>query len=292
MASLKVWWVLLRPFAVLGIIPPLLLGFLLAPSHDIQSFILSFVGTTAILFGTHLHNAISDYVRGIDKGETAKAYTSASAILPRGLATLSEVKAATILCYAIGTLIFIYLSVICTPLCLIPLAIGLFCGISYNEFGKYKGLGELDLGLAFGLGCVLAGYVPAAKSISLSPVLVSFIPGSLWDAFYVIDQYQDINFDKRLGIRNLAITLSGYNFPISRYVEFIFFIVLISHLFFILINLLPPSTFTALFAAPLMFLSILTCEAGDYRRGAVYLILTFGLYVMILDLALLWEVIM
>jgi len=289
MASLKVWWVLLRPFAVLGTLPPLLLGFLLSECRDLSSFILSFAGTTAILFATHLHNSLSDYARGIDRGETAKAYTSASSILPLGLASVGEVRDGAITLYTAGSLIFVYLSLTRTPLCLIPLAIGLFCGISYNEFGKYRGLGELDLGLAFGMGCTLAGYIPSACDVSLAPVLVSFIPGALWDAFYCVDQLQDAQFDQRFGIRNLATVLCGYNFPVSRYIEFIFFIVLVSHLFFILIGLLPPSTFLSLTTASLMFLSILTCEARDYRRGAIYLILTFGLYVMILNLALLFS---
>lgn len=40
-----------------------------------------------------------------------------------------------------------------------------------------------------------------------------------------------------------------------------------------------------------MFLSIMTCEAKNYRKGAVYLILTFGLYVLLMDLAVLEVVI-
>ena len=291
MNKLRVHWILLRPFATVGILPPMLLGFALAGANNFINFIVAFIGTTFILYATHYHNSYSDFVRGIDNELSGKSYTKASAILPLGLASVKEVVAAAVLLYVAGLAVFVWLSLHTTVLTMIPCIIGLFCGIAYNTFGKYIGLGEILLALSFGLACTLAGYIPVACRISLKPVLASFIPGVLWTLFYTVDQVQDVHDDIRAGIRNLAIALTGYNFPISRYIEFGFFLVISAHLYFILIHVLPASTFIALITSPLMFLSIMTCEAKNYRKGAVYLILTFGLYVLLMDLAVLEVVI-
>lgn len=287
-SKLKVHWTLLRPFATVGILPPMLLGFSLAGFKDFINFIISFIGVAFILYGTHYHNSVSDYLKGVDtKDVENKAYTSASKILPLGLASVKEVSFFAVLFYLLGVIVF---SLFRNFVCMIPCIIGLLCGVIYNEIGKYKGFGEILLALAFGLACTLAGYVPITGKIDIKPVLVSFIPGVLWSLFYTIDQYQDIENDAKRGIVNLAVVLAGYDFPISRYIEFGFFVVLSAHLYFILIHLIPSSTFIAVITSPLMFLSILTADKYP-NRSALYLILTFGFYVLLIDLAIAWGMI-
>ena len=110
-SRLKVHWILLRPFATAGLIPPMLLGYVMAGANDLITFLLAFIGATLILYGTHYHNSYSDYVRGIDRGVTAKAYTSASAVLPRGWVSVNEVIAGTFILYFLGVLVWVYLAV-------------------------------------------------------------------------------------------------------------------------------------------------------------------------------------
>jgi len=284
-SRLKVHWILLRPFATAGLIPPMLLGYVMAGANDLITFLLAFIGATLILYGTHYHNSYSDYVRGIDRGVTAKAYTSASAVLPRGWVSVNEVIAGTFILYFLGVLVWVYLAVSKTPLAIIPMLIGLGCGILYNEHGKYKGYGELLLALAFGLASTLAGYIPVAGKISIEPVLVALIPGILWSLFYTMDQYQDKDEDAKLGLRNIAITLSDNKFPISRYIEFGFFLVLVIHLFLILVGIIPPLSFISIAVSPLMFLAVLSADVNP-RKSAIYLILTFGFYVLLMDLGI------
>lgn len=286
MNKLKVHWILLRPFATAGLVPPMLLGYALAGANDPLHFIVAFIGATLILYGTHYHNSYSDYVRGIDRGTSGKAYTSASTLLPLGLVSKEEVIAGMTILYLSGIAVWIWLSVNVTYLAVIPMILGLSCGILYNVHGKYKGYGELLLALAFGLAATLAGYIPVAKSISIEPVLAALIPGILWSLFYTMDQYQDKDIDSRVGLRNIAIILSDNQFPMSRYLEFGFFLTLAIHLYLILVGVLAPSTFVSIITVPLMFLSILSADTNP-RKSAAYLILTFGIYVLVMGLAML-----
>jgi len=285
MNKLKVHWILLRPFAAAGVLVSMLLGFLLAGANDITTFIIAFIGSAFILFGVHYHNSLSDFLKGIDRGETAKAYTAASEILPKGYATVMEVLLGTLILYAAGIVVWTWIAITTTPLALIPPLIGMGCGVAYNTFGKYKGLGEVLLALAFGLASTLAGYVPVARTITLTPVLAALIPGILFGLFYTIDQWQDKDRDSKLGIVNIAIILSRRNFPISRYLEFGFFVALIVHLYLILLGILPAMTFLSIAATPLMFLAVLTADT-DPRLSSVYTLLVFGFYVVLMDIGL------
>ena len=262
------------------------MGLGLATPRSLSNFLLACIGAFFILFATHYHNAYSDFRRGIDQGETGKAYTSASTILPRGLVSPREVIVIAVSYYLLGFLFYLWLAVEVSILCIIPALLGITCGISYNTYGKYIGLGEPFLGISFGLATVLAGYVTSTGCIEISPLLVSFIPGLLWALVYTMDQAQDIDTDVPRGIRNLASTLLAVPFPLSRYLEFGVFMVLLSHIFFILVEFITPLTFTAVITIPVMFSAILTAD-GNRRLSAQLLLLSFGLYVTIIDLCLL-----
>lgn len=289
----KVHWILLRPFATAGLIPPMLLGFALADQMTWEALGLlmwAFVGAMFILYGTHYHNSYSDFVKGLDVLDpdlTPKKYTSGSQILPKGLASVREVVAGCILLYGLGLLTWIILAVhVGSIIVLIPGLIGLGCGISYNIWGKYKGYGELHLALSFGLGSTLGGYLPINPVLSWDPFLASVIPAALWSLFYTIDQYQDREEDAMWGLKNLAMKLDEYPFPISRFLQMGYTFTMFYHLILVNIGLFSPLTFISILTIPLMFMSIAEADNNPKKAG-VLTILTFGFYVILMDFAML-----
>ena len=281
----------MRPFAILGLIPPFSLGALMAAhcgSINIVPTALAFIGSTLILYASHYHNSYSDFINGVDTLETtsdSKGYTSASSILPQRLITLEEVKMSAVFLYILSIFAWAYVITSTTILSIIPFAIGLLCAIAYNEGGKYKGYGETLISFAFGLAITLAGYVPNTQWITFEIIEVALIPGILWMLFYTIDQMSDSEFDKKCGIVNLAIKFLEYDFPISRYIEFGYLIVLIFHIYLILNNILPPQTFIAIAATPLAFATIL-CVDKNPKKGGMMALMSYGIYVLLLNAGL------
>ena len=215
----------------------------------------------------------------------SKGYTSASSILPQRLITLEEVKMSAVFLYILSIFAWAYVITSTTILSIIPFAIGLLCAIAYNEGGKYKGYGETLISFAFGLAITLAGYVPNTQWITFEIIEVALIPGILWMLFYTIDQMSDSEFDKKCGIVNLAIKFLEYDFPISRYIEFGYLIVLIFHIYLILNNILPPQTFIAIAATPLAFATIL-CVDKNPKKGGMMALMSYGIYVLLLNAGL------
>jgi len=289
MNKLKVHWILLRPFATLGLIPPFLLGlFLAGGTNHLLLPAMAFIGSTFILYASHYHNSYSDYIRGVDTIETTavKGYTLASTILPQGLISETEVKLVAAILYLLGCVCWLFVICNTSILSMIPFTLGMLCAIAYNEIGKYRGWGEILMALSFGLSITLAGYIPIANTLTWETLIVALIPGMLWGLFYTMDQYQDSQNDMKCGIVNLAIKFIEYHFPISRYLEFGFFTVLILHIYLILIGILPAQTFISIAATPIAFLAILSADTNPKKSGML-LLFAYGLYVLLMDLGFL-----
>ena len=289
MNKIEIHWILMRPFAILGLIPPFLLGALMSSCQvgfDLIPSIMAFIGSSMILYASHYHNSYSDYISGVDTVETtydSKGYTSASSILPRGLISTEEVMIFTVLLYMLGSLSWLVVILSTNMWAFIPYALGILCAVLYNEGGKYKGYGETLISFAFGLSITLAGYVPNAQSIDIGIIAVALIPGILWMLFYTIDQMSDSEFDKKCGIVNLAIKFLEYDFPISRYVEFGYLSVIIFHMYLILNNILPPQSLISIASIPLAFATIL-CVDKNPKKGGMMALASCGLYVLLLNM--------
>jgi len=288
-SKLKLYWTLLRPFATPGLLLPMLLGWVYGGCHNIYLFLISFFGSLSILYGTHYHNSLSDYLRGIDKGKSIKSYTKASAILPAGLVTVKEVKIGTLLLYGIGVCIFIYLS-LRSLYFLVPLIIGLSCAIAYNEGLKVLGFGDLLLAISFGPASVLAGYIPATLQISIKALLLSLLPAILWCNFFLFDQLSDSEEDKKSGIRSLAVRLSDSPFPPSRIAEFGFFFAILTHISLVVNSIIKPETLIALLATPFSLLAILSADTKPTRTAQLQ-IYAFGAYITLVIIGLSWGMI-
>jgi len=288
--KLKVHFILMRPFAVLGIIPPFLLG--IALSGDIKNIDLifqAFLVEVAVLFGCHYENSYTDYLFKIDTIETTKGkpYTSASAILPSGRASKREVLVSFVLLYGVAFATSIlwwlqghfYLSII--------VWLGILISTSYNWFGKRKGLGEVFVFLTFGVLTVLYGYFSSGGSVVdvWKPLLVSIIPGILWKDFYTLDQYMDAKMDKSCGVINLAIKMLELEFKPSRYVEFGYMLINNYHLFLILIGVLPAITYIAIISSLIYYANIMIVDK-NIKKGIILSLTGCFSYVMLMVIAL------
>jgi len=151
--KIKAWIVAGRIFAAPWILANTFLGVKLA-GFDPSAWMLSFAVVFSILLASHYMNAWRDYIRGFDElegGSKAKPYTAASQLIPRREFTVKEAKAATVACLLIGILLFIAFA----PKrfdTIALLLLGIFVAVTYTDFFKPKGLGEVALFLGHGFG--------------------------------------------------------------------------------------------------------------------------------------------
>ena len=106
--KLKAWFVAGRFFAVPWLLCNTLLGVTLA-GFSLYKWLLAFVITTCVLTAGHYLNNIVDYRRGLDKpegGSKAKAYTSASQVLPSGALSVSTMVLTVFIFLLVGLTLF------------------------------------------------------------------------------------------------------------------------------------------------------------------------------------------
>jgi 1,4-dihydroxy-2-naphthoate octaprenyltransferase len=169
-------------------------------------FILTLIAALLIQIGTNFANDVFDFRRGADTAERLGPLR----VTQGGLVTPRQVFVATCITFGLALLIGIYLvSVGGWPI----LAIGVICvlcGVLYTggpwPFG-YHGLGDLVCFLTFGvLATVGTAYLQRPEIDAL--VLWSSIPvGCLVTAILIVNNLRDIDTDRRVGKRTLAVIL-------------------------------------------------------------------------------------
>lgn len=270
--TLKAYWVLSRSFAIPLILVLLFLGTTLgiaeSQTFSILDLALAWFGVIMIVYGSHFFNDVWDFWTGIDAikdGSVAKAYTSASQILPHGLAKPVSVFIVSFLCYLIGTLALIAIGI---PMYII--AIGVIFGVGYSAFFKPRGFAELDVFVTCST-TVWVPYVLIAGNLTLNTVLISFVPAMLLVCFVTLDHYEDVESDLSKRIKTLAAILTRAKFYPSRYIETLFTIVIYYHLILTMANILPIQSLLSFFALPIVFTSIATIDK-DFKQGIMHFI--------------------
>lgn len=283
MSSLKAWITAGRFFAAPWILVNTYLGVQLA-GFSIEAWLLSFAIVFSILLASHYMNAWRDYVLGLDKlenGSKAKTYTAASQLIPRGEFTVKEAKVATVgwLLIAIGLFIMFAPKRIDTIAILI---LGIFVAVTYTDFWKRNGLGEIALFLGHGFGALTFAY-SFVKPITPEAIAVGIILG-LWAGMcYTIDQWQDVETDFAKRIKNYAYMIAKANMKISTFYYFSVTAIISIHFGFVLMGILPVSTLKVLLLLPMYhFTGVLL----DYKLEKGILLALAGMWLYPIFMAL------
>ena len=203
------------PFFTASVLP-ILLGTAIAwhYTHVIHwpYFFLALVGGVALHAGTNIANDYFDHLSGNDAANTEyiRPFTGGSRLIQKGLLKPIEVLLESLAFFALGILVgFYFLWVYGWPIFWIGV-IGVFSGFFYTappfKLG-YRGVGELVVGLNFGILMTLGAYLVQTGELAWAPVIAALPLALLIVAVLYANQFPDYQADKVVGKRHLVVLL-------------------------------------------------------------------------------------
>jgi 1,4-dihydroxy-2-naphthoate polyprenyltransferase len=211
---ISIWIQAFRLHYVPTSILPALLGGIVAWSrfHEFNFWYFSMV-IIAVTFhhiGLNMIDDVFDYIHAVDRshGEEKNPYTGGSGVLTTKLIPLNHMITAAVICYLIALVIAIYFTIALGWTILIFVIVGAFSSIFYTmppiRYG-YRGFGELSMFINFGPVISLGAFYVQTNSISLEPIIISFVPGFLMWSMIVINEIPDYDEDRESGKFNLVV---------------------------------------------------------------------------------------
>jgi 1,4-dihydroxy-2-naphthoate octaprenyltransferase len=181
-------------------------------THAIHERILlpTLMAALLIQIGTNFANDLSDFLRGADTADRLGPVR----VTQSGLLTPAQVRNATLITFGAAALIGVYLITVGGwPI----LLIGVLCivaGILYTggpwPYG-YHALGDLICFLFFGVSAVLGTAYLEQRTITLLDVVATIPVGCLVTAILIVNNLRDIDTDRRVGKRTLAVRMGPRN---------------------------------------------------------------------------------
>lgn len=201
------------PFITATVVP-VVLGSVVA-WHQVRVFNwvyfwLVLAGVSFLHFGTNMANDYFDHKSRNDWiNKTPTPFSGGSRVIQEGLMKPGLELAVAIACFAIGSLIGLYINFsLKTSVVLILGIIGVFFGFFYTAWPfrlGYTGIGELLVALCFGPLVVIGAYYVQAASLSLKPLWASVPVGILVGLILFINEFPDYDADKAVGKNNLVV---------------------------------------------------------------------------------------
>lgn len=199
---------------------PVFLGAVIARWHGHSAWwitMLALLGASAIHLGLNVANDVSDATSGADEANVNPTmFSGGSRVIQYGLVSLKAMRVTSLVCYAIGIAIGLYLTAVAGPQLLWIGAAGLFLSIFYTAPPfklVHRGLGEICVALGFGPIMVLGTYY-AVRGASAGEGGLSFeaLYASLPVALLImlvlyVNQIPDRPADERSGKRTIVVRL-------------------------------------------------------------------------------------
>lgn len=208
--KLKIWFLETRPQFLLLSIVLVFLGTSLAifdGFFNLTYFLLALIGLALLHISVNVLNDYFDFKSGIDLETTKTPFSGGSGIIPAKLLKPDSVYKFGLLCLLFGLLIGVFF-IIVSGLLLIPIIlIGAISVYFYTtHFAKY-GLGEFFAGLGLGALPVLGSYFVQSGNYNLLAIIASIPPFILTHNLLFLNEFPDVEPDKKGGRKNLVIIL-------------------------------------------------------------------------------------
>jgi 1,4-dihydroxy-2-naphthoate octaprenyltransferase len=175
-------------------------------------FFLTLVGAVLIHAGVDLSNDYYDHKTGNDEANlNPTPFSGGSRFIQNKLLTPGRVIGAALLCFALGSIIGLYLNFKTGGnVILIIGIIGVFLGFFYTagpiRIG-YSGFGELAVAIGFGPAIVMGSYYIQARTLNQEALLVSIPTAILIAMVLYINEFLDYEADKKVNKNNLVVQL-------------------------------------------------------------------------------------
>ena len=190
-------------------IAPVIVGTSLADQIKVVNALLALIVSLSLQIAVNYANDFSDGVRGTDTNRVGPTRLVAS-----NLATASSVKNASFISFFVaiiaGTLLAFNTSVWLIAVGLISILAAWGYTGGKKPYG-YLGFGELAVFIFFGIVATVGSYYVQVEQISSSALLLSIPMGSLSCAILVINNLRDLNQDKLVLKRTMAVKLGDAN---------------------------------------------------------------------------------
>jgi 1,4-dihydroxy-2-naphthoate octaprenyltransferase len=210
--ALKAWWIAARPPTLTISITPVLVGTAIAwhAGADIHWFAAAVALCAAMLIqiGTNLYNDVGDYERGADRADRLGPPRATS----MGWLAAADVRRAAATSFGLAIVLGAYLvSVGGWPIFAMGLA-SIAAGISYTGGPRpiaYTPSGEFFVFVFFGLIATIGSSFLQTGRFSWESATAGAMIGALAAAVLVVNNYRDVESDRRSGKITLAVRI-GY----------------------------------------------------------------------------------
>ena len=217
--TLKTWLMAMRPKTLTAGAVPVLVATALAYGEGVGRLLpalAALVGAVLIQIGTNFINDYYDFKKGADTAERLgpKRVTQSGLIAP------STVLMGGLACFALATLVGLYLVAVGGwPIVLIGV-MSLVCGYAYTggpyPLG-YHGLGDLFVLIFFGLVAVTGTYYVQAGFVGPAAWWASLPVGAIGTCLIVVNNQRDASTDVKAGKRTVVVRF-GAGFGRAEYV--------------------------------------------------------------------------
>ncbi|MBI2906126.1 MAG: 1,4-dihydroxy-2-naphthoate octaprenyltransferase [Chloroflexi bacterium] len=215
-AKVRNWQVAVRvPFLTASIVPVVLgtaVAGLMTGAFLWHLFLLTLVAGLFIQAGTNVINDYFDHRNGNDdlNREFVRPFSGGSRAIQLGLLSPLEMLGGALLFLAIASIIGVYLALDRGPLIFLLGVIGLVSGVFYTgkpfNFAS-RGVGELLVGVNFGVLMTLGAYYVQAQTVSWIPVVAAIPVSLLIAAVLYVNELPDFNADRAVGKDTVAVRL-------------------------------------------------------------------------------------
>ena len=190
-------------------IAPVIVGTSLADQIKVINALLALIVSLSLQIAVNYANDFSDGVRGTDTNRVGPTRLVAS-----NLATASSVKNASFISFFVaiiaGTLLAFNTSIWLIAVGLISILAAWGYTGGKKPYG-YLGFGEVVVFIFFGIVATVGSYYVQVEQISSNALLLSIPMGSLSCAILVINNLRDLNQDKLVSKRTMAVKLGDAN---------------------------------------------------------------------------------
>jgi 1,4-dihydroxy-2-naphthoate octaprenyltransferase len=212
--KLKIWLLETRPQFLLLSVVLVLLGTAISWHEgyfNLLKFVLTLIGLLLAHSSVNILNDYFDYKSGIDLETNRTPFSGGSGILPAGLLKPKGVYIYGVGCLLAALLIGIYLCTI-SGWKLLPLILlgGPVIYFYTSHLAKWL-MGELWAGLGLGILPVMGTYFVQTGRYSLEAFVASLAAGFLTTNLLLLNEFPDIEADKKGGRYNLVIALGPKN---------------------------------------------------------------------------------
>jgi 1,4-dihydroxy-2-naphthoate octaprenyltransferase len=208
-SGIRIWLMAARIRTLPAAVAPVLVGTALAGFYGVfhpLRFIAALIASVFIQVGTNLSNDYSDARRGADTEDRLGPVR----VTAGGLVPPRQVLVATYVSFGIAVLAGCYLVAVAGWQLLLVGAASILAGVLYTGGPRpygYEGLGEVFVFLFFGIVAVVGSYFVQVTHLDWEAFALAIPVGLLAAAILVVNNYRDIDTDRRAGKRTLAVRL-------------------------------------------------------------------------------------